>query len=318
MVRELRDQVGKGITVLALDGRGKAEIEKELVAQVQAVDVWFTPRPDAGPSTNLFASLAQGPTLFELFSGRLREADLHACLSKRLAVRAELLRQHRTAPRRGAPPEPLLVLVATTVSETLLSGIGATQETPGLYRTPRMLATVIVAVHRLTRTLATLPARLMGRGRVLRAAVAELTALPYDTPLVRSLRDLLVRWRVELQRAEMLTPDEEEFVMETESAFDTWYKEVVERERAEGRKAGREAGRKAGRKEGRKEGEVAGQVGAALRMLAARFGEVPHAVEAKARAITDPDEASRLVDVAIQAPSLAAVADALPAPPSDH
>lgn len=39
MVREFRDQVGKGIAVLALEGRGTAETEKEVVPQVQAVDV---------------------------------------------------------------------------------------------------------------------------------------------------------------------------------------------------------------------------------------------------------------------------------------
>lgn len=211
------------------------------------------------------------------------------------------------------------MLVATTVSETVLSGLGAVKESPGLYRPARMLATVIVAVHRLPRTVETLPARLMGRGRVLRTAVAELAARPASTPLVRTLRDLLVRWRVELQRAEVLTPDEEEFVMETESAFDTWYKEIVERERAEGRKKGRREGRRVGQGQrvGRTEGETVGLVEAALRVLAARFGEVPHALEARARTITDPGEASRLVDLAIHASTLAAVADALPAVPSD-
>jgi hypothetical protein len=307
MVRRLRDQLGKGITTLALAGRGEAEIEKEIVAHVQAVDVWFTPGPDAGPATELLASLASGPTLFELFSGRLRDADIHACHSKRLAMRAALLRQHRAARPRGKPQEPLLVIVATTTSPGILSGFGATQERPGLYRLPGRLATVIVAVHRLPRTVETLPARLMGRGRVLRAALLDLTALPPNAPLVQPLRDLLVRWRIELQRAEVLTPDEEEFVMETESAYDTWRKQIFQQ--------GRDEGRDEGRNKGRAEGEVA----AALRVLAARFGEVPPDLETRARTITDPGAAGRLVDLAIEAPTLAAVAAALAsAPPDEH
>lgn len=95
--------------------------------------------------------------------------------------------------------------------------------------------------------------------------------------------------------------------METESAYDTWRKQILQQ--------GRDEGRTEGRTVGRAEGEVA----AALRVLAARFGEVPPALVARARSITDPVAASRLVDIALQAPTLAAVSAALAsAPPSDH
>lgn len=299
MVRELRDQIGKGIAALALGGRGEAELEKEVAAHVQAVDVWFTPHPGDGPpgASELLASLAPGPTLFELFSGPLREREVLGCLSKLLAVRAGLARQRRAGlARRVVPEQPRLVIVATTASRRTLARLGAPPESPGIFRLPPALATVIVAAHGVPREPSTLIVRLMGRGCVLRGALEDLDALPASEPLARPLRDLLVRWRVELMSAGMLTRDEEDFVMQTERYSDIWFRQVREQFKAEGREEGREEG----------------QILAALRVLALRFGELPPALESRLLAISEADAASRLIDLAVQAPSLDAVVDALP------
>ncbi|GMV43086.1 MAG: hypothetical protein AMXMBFR64_48020 [Myxococcales bacterium] len=275
-----------------LDAFGEVELEREVPPRGQTGDLWFVPRVGAPSPVELLGSLARGPTLVELFSGPLKRRAVTGCLSKLFAIQGELNRAVRraTGARRGA--EASLVIIATTASQAVLRGFGAAPHSAGVYRLAPSLATMVVAVHSLPREPRTLALRLPGRGRVFREAVADLAALPDSSPLAGPLREALVHWRLELVRRGALTPEEEDFVMQTELPRQ-WFKRVMAETAAEA--------------------EARGEARAALRVLTLRFHEVPASLQARLLAFSDAATTSRLVDLAVQAQTLDDVEAALDA-----
>jgi formylglycine-generating enzyme len=133
--------------------------------------------------------------------------------------------------------------------------------------------------------------RLMGGARVLIPAIEELRALPQDAVELSIARDPVLRFRASiLANPSRPTPEEQEFVMSTQS--------IVEQIREEGREEGREVGREEGREVGREEGRHAGLAQAVARLYEARFGSMPAALLSRLEAVRADAVLDRLLLVA--------------------
>ena len=76
--------------------------------------------------------------------------------------------------------------------------------------------------ERLRRTEETLALRLLGRGKVRREAIAELTAMPTNPPIQRALLDLLWRWKRQTETKPAQSAEDKEFLMDTEETFSSF------------------------------------------------------------------------------------------------
>ena len=137
---------------------------------------------------------------------------------------------------------------------------------PGVYCAVWGLEMRVVVLAELPRTRATLLLRLLGAGRLLREALADLAALPDDAWEKSIATPLLVHFR--LGNDEPATNEEDDVSAEIRA----WFEDYQQKLRAEERKEGRD--------EGRKEGERI----LLLRLLRARFGELPAAAVARVEA----------------------------------
>jgi flagellar biosynthesis/type III secretory pathway protein FliH len=107
--------------------------------------------------------------------------------------------------------------------------------------------------------------RLLGAGAVLRRAIAELEALPADAAERMLALPILVRLRLAVpSEPAQRTPDDQEFLMDTQDVVETWRREAIQE--------GREEGVKQGLEEGVKQGLEQGERKLLLRMLRRRFG----------------------------------------------
>jgi hypothetical protein len=143
----------------------------------------------------------------------------------------------------------------------------------GVYEGPSLTHTRLVVVAELPRTRDTLLLRLMGAGRVLRRAIADLRALA-DDALERAIAlPVLLSLRLEIPaEPDKRTRDEEEFVMSTQDMVEAF----IEQQRSKGRNEGRREGRNEGRREGRDEGLAEGLI----EVFTARFGAPPAKIAA--------------------------------------
>jgi hypothetical protein len=133
----------------------------------------------------------------------------------------------------------------------------------GIYNGPPLMRTELVVVSELPRTRDTLLVRLMGAGKTLRHAIANVRALPPDAPERLLALPILVRLRLEIPTdPAKQTKSDREFLMRTQDVD-----KFLEQLRQEGRKEGRQEGRQEARDEG-----FAQAVLAAYRI---RFGAPP-------------------------------------------
>jgi hypothetical protein len=71
------------------------------------------------------------------------------------------------------------------------------------------------------------PERTLGAGATLRQALAEVDALPPASRLRTLIKPLLLRYKLEIPRdPAQQTPDDKEFVMDTEDIVERWEKEA--------------------------------------------------------------------------------------------
>jgi hypothetical protein len=127
----------------------------------------------------------------------------------------------------GVPRKAILGFTAKPV-QGFPAGVYASDATIGLW---------VVVVAELPATRDTLALRLMGRGHVLDAALAELGALPAEA-WEHTLFEILLRWRQEIAALPTRSQRDEDFMETTRETFE----QFKERARQEGRQEGETRG----------------------------------------------------------------------------
>jgi hypothetical protein len=113
----------------------------------------------------------------------------------------------------------------------------------GIYESPPLQYTRLVVVSELPVTRDTLLVRLLGAGSVLKQAIAELQALPADSPERRLALPVPLRLRVTVPTdPAQQTSDDQEFLMNTQDIVETWRREAIQEGVEQGVKQGLEQG----------------------------------------------------------------------------
>ena len=212
-----------------------------------------------------------------------------------------------SASRKAAVPEvplPALVVIGPGVPATVLDAYGCRPVGPGVYQAVWGLALRVVVLAELPRTRETLLLRLLGKGRLLRAALADLAELPTDA----RERGIAMPLLVHFQLAASESPASEEDDVSAE--IRAWFEDYERKLRSQSLQEGRSQGLSQGLREGRNEGERS----LLLRLLRARFGELPPAAIARVEA-ADSAELERWGERMFDAVTLDEVLDDPPRPP---
>jgi len=249
-----------------------AETEVEVLAATQKIDVYCVPDPARGAERaemGLLGELSAERSLFEPFSDTPNLHRIRRCLRKQLTWHHELERRARVAAgyssqdvasdlegsSRETVPFHALVVISPGRPEAALHGYGCKLERPGVYSAVPSLVMRIVVLAELPRTRETLLLRLLGKADVMRAAVADLSALPDDAWEKSIAVPLLVHFRLGESGAQ---DDEED---EVSAEIRAWFEDYKQKLRDEGRNEGERI--------------------LLLRQLRARFGELPPTVVAR-------------------------------------
>ena len=187
--------------------------------------------------------------------------------------------RHVLSLRKSAPVLPRLWILSSGRLDSGIEDFGfrhSEGEAPGTYVTPTRLYTGLVVISELLETRETLLLRLMGAGRTLQRAIAELKRLPRESPESAVALPVLLRYRLEVPSdPAKRTNDDEEFLMSTHEIVEAWKREQ------------RQAGIQEGRQEGLQEGRQEGRQEAMLDLYEVRFGVVPKDLAAIIRATHD-------------------------------
>ncbi len=204
--------------------QGKAEDSRNLVAEVQEIDVVFTPEdpdPQAIAALGLLGRMATTPAIFEPFRNPVTAADIRNCIGKLVIWQAEMERQAKREDNRVADADLCQLWILTpTASMTLLAEFGATIESEqGIYSLPGGFKSHIVVIHQLPVNRDTLWLRLLGRGNVQKRAIAEVSALP-DTALFKdSVMELLADFLTRLEAQQNLEAEDRELIMQLSPVY---------------------------------------------------------------------------------------------------
>ncbi|WP_437570791.1 hypothetical protein [Sorangium sp. So ce542] len=289
------DQFAKNMLRDGLSLVSAAETEVEVLAATQKIDVFSVPDParDAERARmGLLGELAAEPSLFEPFHGTPSLRQVRRCLRKQLTWHHELERRARAAAGAVVPEEdadaplqppvafPALVVISPGRPETVLDAYRCEPAQPGVYHAVPGLVTRVVVLAELPRTRATLMLRLLGSGRVLREALADLAALPDDAWEKSIATPLLIHFRLGTKEP----IDEED---EVSAEIRAWVEEYERKLRAE------EAAR------------------AVLTALRVRGIAVPDVTRERILAEKDPETLERWLERAVVAASLAEVLNGL-------
>ncbi|WP_437953390.1 hypothetical protein WME98_23975 [Sorangium sp. So ce296] len=298
------DQFAKNMLRDGLSLVSAAETEVEVLAATQKIDVYSVPDParDAERARmGLLGELAAEPSLFEPFHGTPSLHQVRRCLRKQLTWHHELERRARAAAGAVVPDEdadaptqppvafPALVVISPGRPETVLDAYRCERAQPGVYHAVPGLVTRVVVLAELPRTRATLMLRLLGSGRVLRDALADLAALPDDAWEKSIATPLLIHFRLGTEEPAIDKEDE------VSAEIRAWVEEYERKLRAEARAEARAE-------------EAARAVLTALRV---RGIAVPDVARERILVEKDPETLERWLERAIVAASLAEVLDGL-------
>lgn len=264
-MRSWPETYAKDVLGSILELRGRVIMEHEIVERRLRADMLFVPEPDRRGREDLGIverMTELGPCVIELFSRPPRAQAGFDCVGKHLAHHRVLCNQ---AQRKGeaAPPRPRLWMISPGRPRSLIAEMAMQPMDgwpPGFWRLAGAFHVHLVVVRDLPEVRETLLLRLLGNGKRLQRAHAEVDRLPLNSRLRQSLETLMVAWREEIfetsREEEMLSP-------ESKARYAAWEKRV----------------RGEGRLEGIKEGRLEGERMLLRKQLALRFGELPAEVE---------------------------------------
>jgi hypothetical protein len=299
------DQFAKNILRDALSRASTSETEVEVLAATQKIDVYSVPDPARAAERaqmGLLGELSADPSLFEPFHETPTLRKVRRCVNKQHSWHHELERRARAdggglssdtdleESAQEAVPFPALVAIGPGRPETVLDAYGCKPVRPGIYDAVWGLMLRVVVLSELPRTRETLLLRLLGAGRLLREALADLGALPNDAWEKSIATPLLVHFR--LGSGEHATDEEDKVSAEIRAWFEDYQRKL----------------RDEATREGRSEGIREGERGLLLRQLRARFGELPAATVARIEA-ADIADLERWGERVLGAQTLAEVLD---------
>jgi len=252
------DQLSKNILRDALRSVSAPtpDTEVEVLSATQRIDVYAVPDPARAVERGkmgLLGEISLAPTLFEPFRGTPNLARIRRVLCKQLTWHHEIERRARIA-EDGAPapaddddapplvPFPWLVVISLGRPRTALDAYGFQQVGPGVYEAVKGLQMRVVVLAELPRTRHTLLLRLLGAGRLLIEALADLAALPADAWERSIVMPLLVHFRL-ASDGKPATNVEEDDVSAEILDWLAEFQQNERRQRAVERKEGRDEGR---------------------------------------------------------------------------
>jgi hypothetical protein len=278
-MRHRHDSFTKKFLRRVLDSEGTFTAEMEVSPDAQRFDGYFVPhRAHAARRRDLLDRLTTRACAFEAYRAAPSPAEIESCVRKILNARHVL-----TLARPPKPLPSLWILCAGDPREGLdHAGARAKRGFPrGVYQTPAVLYTGLVVLSQLPEAPNTLMLRLMGAGRTLKRALAELERLPEDARERHVALPALLEYRVTLLEQPTRSPEDEEFLMDTH--------DIVQRLKDEGRDEGRREGRREGQHEARQKD--------LLTIYRTRFGSVPRKVRAAVERTRDDAALARWVEI---------------------
>jgi hypothetical protein len=234
-MRTLFDRLAKRVLERAFRTTSEVRAPLEIAPETQAVDVWIQPATESAAertSLGLLGRMVDRTSLLEPFHEPPDATQVRDCVLKMLAYDAQERRDARAA--QGVRTAAPLWILSAGAPRTALSALGfapAAGWPGGVYALPPGWTAWLVAISELPETRDTLLLRLLGAGAVLRAALAELAALPQDALEVEIALPVLQELRVAVSTEPMHTDEERQFAMEVQKT----YQQIVSEVRAEGR-----------------------------------------------------------------------------------
>ncbi len=266
-MRHRHDRFTKKLLHRILESEGTFTAEMEVSPDAQRFDGYFVPdRAHAARQRDLLDRLTSRACAFEAFRAAPGPTEIEGCVRKILNAR------HVLALARPSKPLPSLWILCAGDPRKGLAHAGATAKRGfprGVYETPAVLHTGLVVLGRLPETHNTLILRLMGRGRTLQRALAELERLPADARERHVALPALLEYRVALLEQPSRTPEDEEFLMDTQ--------DIVQRLKDEGRHEATQDN--------------------LLSIYRARFGSIPRKVRAAVERTHDDAALARWVEI---------------------
>jgi hypothetical protein len=240
-MRNRFDQLAKNILRDALQLLGTVETQAEVFSEIQAIDVWCVPDPArraAGAELGMLAEIASEPCIIEPFHSALDLRELRDCIRKQLTWHHSLDRK-----TSGGAPFPALWILSAGRPVTAIESFRLAPDPGGpacVYASGPGLHLHVVVLSELPGTRDTLLLRLMGSGRTLHAAIAELVALPEGAWERTIAEPWLVRLRFEVPTdPSARSIEEEELIVEIQK----WYEELKQGIRQEAKLEGKQEGR---------------------------------------------------------------------------
>ncbi|MCU0569867.1 MAG: hypothetical protein MUF49_25250 [Oculatellaceae cyanobacterium Prado106] len=248
MTQTPHDRFAKQVLEGFLEPFGQVVLNRPIVGEPRAADVWFVPhpQPEGIEALGVLGRMAHKPCLIEPFRNPIQRRDILSCVGKLADLHAELTRK---AKRNKIPLKtlklPRLWILTPTASKGLLQEFppkakDITTWGTGFYFSPPTFDTGIVVINQLPRVPETLWLRLMGRGQVQSDAIAELISLPRDHPFRLHALERLSVLRFNLELRQNLRKGEQELAMNLSPAYLEWREAMLREARQEAHQAGRQ------------------------------------------------------------------------------
>ena len=286
MTRQIHDQFAKEYLEELLASLGTIKKSKKVKSEVQEIDVWFEPASSASRTElplGLLGKMAATCCLFEPFRNPPSEVEIRSCISKLYAVHGEVLRKAKRTSKTLTEAElPVLWILTPTFSGRMIEEVvgippsflpeeGMKEEWgKGVYFSPSLFKTGIVAIHQLPVNEETLWLRVLGKGGTQKRAVEELVQLPEGNPFQENLLEILANWRKSLELRDNLSAEEQEDIMNLSPA----YLQQREEWKQEGIQEGIQRGIQEGMQEGIQRGSLEERYSLITSLLEGRFGSL--------------------------------------------
>ena len=281
------DRLIKLLTRKGFSPAGHVETEAEVSPDSLRIDIWFW--PDAARARRVLRPLG----LFGRLGRTSCTIEAHHCTPSGEEVLDDVMK-HRffcreLSRRTPPPPAPRQWILSSGKPSSAIAGLRfrASRWGKGIYDGPPLTRTTIIAINELPRTQDTLLVRILGAGRTLRQAIADLRALPKDDPMRRLAVRILVQLRLEIPTdPAKQTPSDREFLM-TMREVDRYLKQL------------HKDGLEKGREEGLEKGRAEALAGAVLDVYRLRFGAPPPALTAAVKGAADYAELKRWHEIVV-------------------